>query len=218
MSLFDNLIQRPLASSQYYTATHKKTQIFLHHTAGNSDPFNQINDWNTDGRGRIATCVVIGRGDWDGKVVQAFSSKYWAYHLGVKSSVFNSHGVSYRVLDKTSIGIEICNWGPLEKVNGKFYNYVQKEVPSEDVCTLPNPFRGFKYFQHYTPAQIERVRELLLYWKDIYDIPIAYNEDIWGVTKRALLATPGVFTHCSVRADKVDVYPHPGLIAMLKTL
>jgi len=28
----------------------------------------------------------------------------------------------------------------------------------------------------------------------------------------------GVFTHNSVRKDKVDVYPHPKLIEMLKSL
>lgn len=28
----------------------------------------------------------------------------------------------------------------------------------------------------------------------------------------------GVFTHNSVRMDKVDIYPHPKMIAMLKSL
>ena len=55
-------------------------------------------------------------------------------------------------------------------------------------------------------------------WKDKYKIPLTYNEDIWDVTTRALKGESGLFTHCSVRYDKVDVYPHPKLIEMLKSL
>jgi hypothetical protein len=62
------------------------------------------------------------------------------------------------------------------------------------------------------------VKDLLLLWKDKYNIPLKYNEDIWDVTSRALKGEPGVYTHNSVRTDKVDIYPHPKMIAMLKSL
>ena len=213
-----NIKQFPLQSDQYYQDEYPKTQIFLHHTAGSSDPFNTVTDWDSDARGRIATCVVVGRGTNDGVIVQAFSSKYWAYHLGVKTSVFKAHSIPFLTLDKTSIGIEICNWGQLTEVNGKYFNYVNKEVSSDDVCILDEPFKGFKYFQKYTTAQIAAVESLLRYWGPLYGIPLDYNEDIWDVTNRALTASPGVFTHNSVRSDKVDVFPQPELINMLKTL
>lgn len=218
MALFKQIVQSPLSEDQYYREEYPKAQIFLHHTAGNSDPFNVIRDWNTDSRGRIATCVVVGRGLNDGKIIQAFSSKYWAYHLGVKSSVFNSYGLPPKVLDKTSIGIEICNWGQLTESGGRFFNYVNREVPPSEVCELSTPFKNFRYFERYTPAQLNSVRELLLYFGKTYNIPLQYNSDIWQVTNRALTIQPGVFTHNSVRADKIDVFPQPELIQMLKSL
>ena len=150
-------------------------------------------------------------------IAQGFSSKYWGYHLGLKQGVFNANGVPYQSLDKLSIGVEICNWGFLKEVNGKYLNYVWREVPKKDVIKLDTPFKGFQFWHSYTKEQIESTKELLLYWNEIYGIPLDYNEDIWAVSKRALAAEPGVFTHNSVRKDKTDVYPHPELIEMLKS-
>ena len=83
---------------------------------------------------------------------------------------------------------------------------------------LDTPYKGFKFWHNYTDAQIASVKELLLFWNDAYGIPLDYNEDIWEVTPRALKGGKGVFTHNSVRRDKVDVYPHPKLIEMLKEI
>ncbi len=67
-------------------------------------------------------------------------------------------------------------------------------------------------------AKLEESKDLLLLWKQRYNIPLTYNADIWDITPRALRGEAGVFTHNSVRTDKVDVYPHPKLIQMLKSL
>lgn len=67
--------------------------------------------------------------------MQCFSSKNWAYHLGLKQEVFTEAGVSYKSLDKISIGIEICNYGQLTK-NGYYYNYVGGKVDYNDVTIL----------------------------------------------------------------------------------
>lgn len=218
MAAIAGIQQYPLSATQYAQDEFTKTQIFLHHTAGNSDPFATIKDWNSDERGRIATCVVIGGGQFDGKIVQCFPSKQWAFHLGVKTSVFVDRGLQPKTLDKTSIGIEICNWGQLEKKGDKYYNYVGKEVPAQEVCVLDKPYKGFKFYHKYSSAQIAAVKQLLQYWGPLYKIPLTYKEDIWQVTDRALKGEPGVFTHNSVRADKNDVSPQPELIQMLSTL
>lgn len=216
--------QVSLSEEQYVKEETKKVQIVLHHTAGNSSAVSTINDWNTDKRGRIATCITIsGKGlsknTYDGEICQAFSSKFWAYHLGVKSDVFRSRGLKFQNLDKISIGIEVCNWGPLEKVGDKFYNYVDREVPADQVCTLDKPYKGHIYYHAYTDAQIESIRQLLVYWNKVWGIPIKYNEtDMWEVSKNALSAVAGVYTHNSYRKDKNDVSPQPKLIAMLKSL
>ena len=217
--------QVPLSEGQYVNEDTKKLQIVLHHTAGNSSAPGTIKMWNADDRGRIATCIVIsGKGlstdTFDGEICQAFSSKKWAYHLGIKPDAFRAQALPYRSIDPLAIGIEICNWGPLTlKNDGKFYNYVNRVVPADQVCTLEKSYKGYTYYHAYTDAQIESVRQLLVYWGKIHGISLKYNEkDMWEVSKNALSAVPGVYTHNSYRKDKSDISPQPKMIAMLKTL
>jgi hypothetical protein len=217
--------QVPLSEGQYVNEETKKLQIVLHHTAGNSSAPGTIKMWDADDRGRIATCVVIsGKGlskdTFDGEIAQAFSSKKWAYHLGLKPDVFRAMAVPYRSIDPLAIGIEICNWGPLTlKADGKYYNYVDRVVPNDQVCELSVPYKGHKYYHAYTDAQIESVRQLLVYWSKLHSIPLTYNEkDMWEISKNALSAVPGLYTHNSYRKDKSDISPQPKMIAMLKAL
>ena len=213
-----NIKQVQFPETQYIKEEHPKKQIYLHHTAGNASGENTFKYW-AGNKERIATCVSIsGPGDVDGLIVQGFSSKHWAFHLGLKESTFNRFGLPYQSLDRISIGIEICNWGQLVPKNGKFINYVGKPVPEDQICVLDKPFKGHKYFHNYSDAQIESTRKLLLLWKERYGIPLTYKESIWDISKDALAGVPGVYTHNSVRTDKIDVYPHPKLIQMLKSL
>jgi N-acetyl-anhydromuramyl-L-alanine amidase AmpD len=209
-----NIRQISFPKGQYYDVVFPKTQIYLHHTAGSPNA-DQVWDWWKTDKSPIATCVVI---DDSGEIVQGFSSKFWAYHLGLKNSHFGMHGLHFKNLDKTSIGVELTNWGPLTEKNGKFYNYVNKEVPKERVCTLTEPFRGYKHFESYTDEQVQSLKELLLLWKEKYNIPITYTEELWKVSTKALNGDPGLYTHNSVRPDKIDIYPHPKIIEMLKSL
>ena len=227
MSLLDlsKIKQVPLSEGQYVNEETKKLQIVLHHTAGNSSAPGTIKMWDTDDRGRIATCVVISvkglsKDTYDGKIAQVFLSKKWAYHLGIKPDVFRANALPYRSIDPLAIGIEIYNWGPLtQKSDGKYYNYVDRVVPNNQVCELVVPYKGHKYYHAYTDAQIESVRQLLVYWNKVYGISLKYNEtDMWQVSKNALSAVPGVYTHNSYRKDKSDISPQPKIIAMLKSL
>jgi len=206
--------------SQYFQEEHPKVQIYLHHTAGGPSGEQVYSYWASNAE-RVGTCVAIsgkGKGCVDGQIVRGFSSKHWSYHLGLKQAVFTKNKVPYKQLDQISIGIEVCNWGPLTKKGDKFYNYVNTVVPADQVTELDEPFKGYTYWHSYTEAQIQSVKELLLYWGEFYKIPLDYHEDIWGVTTRALKGEPGVFTHNSVRSDKMDLYPHPDMIEMLKSL
>lgn len=221
-SFIKDIYSKPLDRDEFLAEKHDKTQIYLHHTAGSASARNTVNNWNVDSRGRIATCVAISnKGDKrspDGEIVQAFSSQYWAYHLGVKASFFKEMGIPYKALDKTSIGIELCAWGPLRLKEDGYYNYVNRLVPEEDVCELPEAFRGYRYYHKYSDAQIESTYNLLKYWGDVYEIPLDYNEDIFELNEDALNGVPGVYTHCSVRPDKTDIFPQPELIQMLQSL
>jgi len=198
--------------TNYIKEEHEKTQVYLHHTAGGPSGEAVFRYWEKTPE-RVATCVSISN---DGTIVQGYSSKYWAYHLGLQKPTFAKFGLPYKSLDKTSIGIEICNYGFLTEKNGKFVNYVGGVC--EDICELETPYKNYKYWQSYTDEQIESTRKLLLYWGEKYGIDLTYKEDIWNVTPRALKGDNGIFTHNSVRKDKADVYPHPKLIEMLKGL
>lgn len=221
MAKLPKTTQVDFPENNYYKTQYPKKQIYLHHTAGNPDAKAVFRWWAQDKQGRIATCISIsgkGKNTNDGEIVQGYSSKYWAYHLGAKSKFFDAMDLPYKELDKNSIGIEICNWGQLTFKDGKFYNYVKREVPADEVCELDTPFKGYKYYHNYTDAQIESTRQLLLYWGEVYKIPLTYNEDIFDLTPRAYKGEAGIFTHNSVRPDKVDIYPHPKMVEMLKSL
>lgn len=208
------IVQVPLDKNQYFQELHPKSQIYLHHTAGGPSGIAVAKFFNSK-PGTVATAFVISG---SGAIVQCFSSKHWAYHLGLDKQVFADQVVSYRSLDKTSIGIEICNYGPLTKRNGYYYNYVGGKVDYKEVTTLKEKYKGFYLWQSYTDAQIESTRQLLVYLCDTYDIPRTYFASIFDIDKRALRGEKGIFTHNSVRKDKSDIYPCPRMIAMLETL
>jgi N-acetyl-anhydromuramyl-L-alanine amidase AmpD len=193
---------------------HEKKQIYLHHTAGGPDAVSVAKYFDTKPE-RVATAFVIGA---NGTIVQLFSSRDWAYHLGLKESIFKASKVPYLSLDPISVGIEVCNWGPLTFKNGKYYNYVGGEVNASHVTTLEKPYKNHKLWFTYTDAQIESLRQLVEYLCETYDIPKDYNESIWDIDIDALKGNKGIFTHNSVRKDKSDMYPCPRVIEMLKNL
>lgn len=203
-----------LKESQFFSEESAKTQIYLHHTAGNGNAEAVSRYWNGTSD-RVATAFVVGQ---DGLIVQCFSSKHWAWHLGISKAEFKGQGAKYQNLDKASVGIEVCNWGYLKEKDGKFYNYVNARVPESMVTTLEEPFKGFKHWYKYTDAQIESTRQLLVYLCDTYNIPREYRAQIFSLDKEAFKGTPGIYTHNSVRKDKSDIYPCPRMIQMLENL
>ena len=200
--------------TNYKNEVTPKSQIYLHHTAGGPSADNVFKFWQADAT-PVATCVAISQ---NGQIVQGFPSSKWAYHLGLTNQMFANNKLPYINLDRISIGVELCAWGPLTKKGDKFYNYVNGEVPQNEVAVLGEPFRGSIYYHKYTPGQIESLRQLLLLWHEKYNIPIKYNPAMWSVSKDALAGKTGLYAHVSVRADKSDVFPQSELIEMLLSL
>ena len=197
--------------TNYKNEVTPKSQIYLHHTAGGPSADNVFKFWQADAT-PVATCVAISR---NGQIVQGFPSSKWAYHLGLTNQMFANNKLPYINLDRISIGVELCAWGPLTKKGDKFYNYVNGEVPQDEVATLAEPFRGSVHYHKYTTSQIESLRQLLLLWNEKYNIPIKYNPAMWSVSKDALAGKPGLYSHVSVRSDKSDVFPQSELIEIL---
>lgn len=233
LRIYDNL----LSDDEYYKDEISKNTIWLHHTAGGSRPDWTIGGWEKDflkdddgnpildenGKQKplkVATSFVIGRRSstsndnaWDGKILRAFDDKYWAYHLGISKNSKN--------LNSRSVGIELCNYGPLTLTkSGSFLNYVNKPLKESEVVELSNPFRGYKYWEKYTDLQLENLRKLLLHLIDKWNIEFErgiYNEE-WFEYNDKWFTTGGLRTHTQVRRDKYDLFPQPELIQVLNSL
>lgn len=222
-----------LSPGEFYNQDIKKDTIYIHHTAGGHRPDWTIAGWNKDraedgSRLRVATAFVIGGisvtdkdASWDGAVCRTFPEQKWAHHLGLTKP-------NNRTLNAKSIAIELCNYGPLTlSKDGRFYNYVNKPVPAEQVVQLKEPFKGYKYYHKYTDKQLTALKELLR------DLGNRFSIDIKEGLKKELLRNaggaflpnadalagkPGLWTHTNVRKDKFDCSPQDGLIDMIHQL
>lgn len=172
------IIKNHLPSDEYFPNKTEKDTIILHHTAGSHRPDWVINAWDKDrSKGgkpsRVGTHYVIGglstrdnNSEWDGKILEALPLDGWIHHIGSK----NSNNVE---LNKKSIGIEICNYGPLTKSkDGVYYTYVNSVVPEDQVIDLGKNFRGFRYYHSYTEKQLSSLKDL------IYDLSSKFGIDV----------------------------------------
>jgi len=212
------IISVDFPENQYIKEIADKKQIVIHHTVSGQGVDGDIAWWRQT-VDRVGTAIIVG---WDGKIYQCFSSKYWAYHLGLKTA-------SNKELNMGSIGIEIDAWGALIRTNRLWYpakwdadlkQFVANTAvkPVQNVQVYEQGFKGFYGYEKYTDAQIEAVRKLLVFWNEKYGIPLTYNEDMWALSSKALSGQAGVWTHVSFREDKSDCHPQPELIQMLKSL
>jgi hypothetical protein len=224
-------IDKFLGDGEYYKEEFEKNTIYLHHTAGAHRADYVIAGWDIDDTvdaktGKkvpyaVATAFVVGGlstrdpkdNSFDGKIYRAFDEKYWAHHLG---ATFPNN----RQLNKNSIAIEICNYGPLKKgKDGLFYTYVNTVVPANQTIELSKPFKGFTYYHAYTDKQIAATKEFILamkakFPKIVLKTPLL-TVDGFELNDKAKTGVPGIYTHTNVRNDKFDIYPHPKMIAML---
>lgn len=222
---FTEIVQENLSSNLYYRDKTDKMQVYLHHTVSSGNPLNAINWWRQQSA-RVATFAVIAGKKknlnskyHDGEIYQAFSSQYWAHHLGIKKKYLLADGKSNLYLNKHSVGIEISNWGWLkQKDDGSFVTYYNQLVPDDEVIEYATPYKGYKYYQKYTDYQLESLRKLLVYLCESYGIDKSFKDGLFDIHQGALKGESGIFTHTSVRPDKFDCHPQPELIDILKSL
>jgi hypothetical protein len=216
-----------LDKDEYHAGPNKPEYLFLHHTAGGDNPLAVVDQWNDDTRGRIATEFLIGgpsvngkNTKYDGVIVKCMPDGGFGAHLGDNGS---------QHMHNNSVGIEVCNFGPLTKVGNVFKTYTGTIVHPDQVCDLGYKFRGFQYYHKYSEAQIEALRELILFIKERNGINIKKGLVEWLNTKASTEAfefskdawagkVKGLLTHTNTRRDKTDMSPQPNLIKMLKSL
>jgi len=193
----------PLKSDQYYPTAQKKTHIILHHTAGGSAA-SSVAGWAATPE-HIATPYIIDR---DGTIYETYSPEFWAYHLGVKGATW---------LEKASIGIEICSYGQLTpNVAGELLTYTKKVIPKEKAAKVS--FRGFEYYEAYTPEQIAALKQLLPYLIDRFKIqPQVDRKNFWEFRDPKTLPS-GIWSHTTVRKDKVDIFPQKEIVEAVYSL
>lgn len=222
---YDQVIHRHyLPKGEYLKGPVKNDYIFLHHTAGNPNPYRCIDHWGRDSRGRIATEFVLGginhrNGDdeFDGVMVQAFPEGCQGWHLGKTGSGF---------MNRHSVGLEICNMGYLDK---NYLTYVGSKCIPEQVTELEEPFKGKLYWHSYSDAQIRETEKWIKYVaeRDEIDVRIGLQQFIkkYGPYKGFEFQSDafygkikGLLTHTNVRKGKMDCYPHPDFVDMIMSL
>lgn len=222
-----------LSKNEYFRTKTVKNSIWLHHTAGWHDPYQQVRLWDRDKRGRVGTQFLIGGvnsrnldDQYDGIVVQCFDDEFWAGHLGNVNRYMHSH----------SIGIELCNFGWLLKKGSGFYTWAGTRVHESQVIELKEEFRGFKYYHKYSERQIKALEKLLNYLGLLHGIDIeeGLQQRIFDVGPYESLAYDsdlrweggfGVYAHTNVSPQndngswsKWDINPQPEIMEMLSTL
>lgn len=214
--IYDNKI----SDDNYYTEKTEKRFIFLHSTNAGFRPDYSINMWNCDKMSKLrhANHFVIGRNSvstnntsWDGKTLITFDDSYWAYN-NIDDNID---------LNKSSISIDICNYGTLIKgTDNNFYNSTNKIIPPDNVIELKTPYKGITYFEKYTDKQIESLYNLINYLINKHNIHInrhIYNQK-WFEYNPIMISGSGIRTNGQVDMNTVDIFPQKNLIDMLNTL
>ena len=227
-----------LPKDEYLAGPTKKEYLFLHHTAGGHNPYQVVDMWARDTRGRIATEFVLGgpacngkNDQYDGELVQCLPAGGYGWHLGENGS---------QHMHKHSVGIEVCNYGYVTKGGyrkgktwiakdaNKYYNYGGGEVIESHVTTLPKLFRGHLTWHRYSDKQLEVLKDWILFIanRDNIDIHRGLIQEIkakgaagfeWN--ENAYYGrVKGMWTHTNTRKDKVDMFPQPELIDMLLSI
>lgn len=202
-----------MPDQQFIKQITEKNQIYLHFTAGGPSAKNTIKYWDND-VSQVSTAFVVD-GD-TGKIYQSFNPDYWGWHLGVK-------GTNGK-LDKNSIGIEICAYGPLINKDDKFYAWPKNystPVAKEHVYKLDKSFRGYDYYYAFSDSQISNLEKLLLILIKKYKIKVQKSfDEKWLEFNQELIdnCLPGIWSHSNVRKDKFDIYPDKRIFEMLNRI
>lgn len=213
-----------MPSNEYCRDKTKKKRIILHFTAGWNNPFNQIDQWARDSRGKVGAGYCIGginiaNNDptYDGRIAQSFEDDYWAYHIG-------PDGRKKLTAESESIAIEVCNFGYLKKEGTKFYTYTGREVDKKYVTELDKEFRGYKYYHKLTDRQIVSIINLIKYLGKIHNIDYkkGITQDLnfeWRSECYNVTDSGGLFVHSNYRkSGKWDWPPTKEMIKIIQEL
>jgi len=208
-----------LPESEYFAERRPKSGIALHHTVCSSAR-TTLDIWRRDTAGdgtprRVATAFVIDR---DGTVYEAFDPACWAWQFGLRG-----WSTPDRVaFEQRFVGIEIASEGGLTEHDGRLYAYGRVapvfEKPPAEALDCGAPWRGYRWFDRYEPAQFTALGRLVDDLCARFAIPRLYPAPPGRCYGAALARFAGVIGHAMVRADKSDPAPDPALWATLERM
>lgn len=189
----------PGHSKYYYKEKTTKQKIVIHFTVG----YTSADCATLTGNTHVSVSYVVAR---NGNVYELFNPDYWSFHLGPGSTGGNT------VQSKSTIGIEVSNFGPLTEHPTKpdilmdiyGFPYCMKEHTDYYVY---NPYRGYDYYATFTDAQYQSLDSLLLRLCRKYDIVHSFLPPEDRLKHFNEVPKAGILTHANYRSDKQDVGP-----------
>ena len=153
--------------------------------------------WDSDQQGPVATMFGIEK---DGTLYQYFDEDYWAYASGCGAA-----------FDRKTIHCEMSNRAFVRKIDGQYYWQAgAKWVPYNDTpIHFAKGFKGYNYFDPYTPQQVETMAKLIAYCCYNHGIPLEFDHEI--NYKGCDPNQKGILNHSRVsnqRADPGPAFPY----------
>jgi N-acetyl-anhydromuramyl-L-alanine amidase AmpD len=156
----------------------KPRMVVLHYTAGGGSAV----DWFRNPASRASAHFVVRR---DGTVVQMVDLAHSAWHAGQRG--IRGHLIKP---NRSSVGIEIVNWGELTETSSGFVTWTGLKVPEDDVVEADGIF-----WQRYAKSQEEAVA---------YLVKALCNE--LGIPRRFMFDGQPGFVRFDKTYDKVPYY------------
>jgi len=181
-------LQSILSESEFFKEKSEKDKIILHHTVSSSTAKSVIDWWNKT-KDRVSVPYIIEK---NGKIYQVFNDEYWSYHIG---------GNATKNDNKTSIGIEIINEGPLIRKDNAYYWFDGKVKYYGEV--YPKKWRNYDYWATYTDEQVKATAELCKFLCEKFNIPKTFIVSF--TFDKNYFKQTGIMSHHNLRADKTDI-------------
>lgn len=169
------------------------TLLVLHYTASGDNKGGDAKYFQRSSS-KASAHIVIER---DGSVIQCVPFNTVAWHAGKSSWQGKNFCNSF------SIGIEIDNWGLLEKrANGAYYSHAGTQVPAHSVFVGPNKLGNGKYWEVFPPVQLDAVENVVAAILEKYPsiTEIVGHEDI--SPRRKIDPGPALYSFMQKLEDK----------------
>lgn len=149
---------------------------------------------------------------YNGKVYQLFDDNYWTHHTNVTNTINNK-------FNSSSISIEICNLGPVRKIDDEFYNLTGHLIDPKYVTEFEDNFLGYKYWHKFSQEQIKSLKKLIQFLSKKWDIDVSEKYDNkWFQWDKKWREMKGLKNECQIFPDRFGLPPQEEILNMLKSL